>query len=255
MIETPTEQAPAAYQQNRAPWGLRDIGQALLVTIVAISAIFVLLALLLRALDIRDDDGTDARVTLILIGGQLLLDLAAVGVAAGFSIAKYGLPAAAWGLVRPPRLNLWPIASTLLLCYAVLWTYGAVTAVLGIDELQPQGNIEERLFDNPVVVPFAIVFAIVIAPVAEEMFFRGFIFHGLWPRLGMWGAAFLSGLAFSAIHVTDLDKLGLVIPFTAIGVLFARLVAKTGSLWNAIVAHAIFNSLGVLAYFVARVAT
>ena len=255
MIEIATEQAPTAYRQDRAPWGIRDILQALLVTIVAMSAIFVLLALLLRALDIRDDDGTDARVTLMLLGGQLLLDLAAVGAAAGFSIAKYGLPAAAWGLMRPPRLHVWPIVSTLLLCYGALWTYGAVTTALGIDQLEPQGNIEGRLFDNAAVVPFAVAFAIVIAPVAEEMFFRGFLFHGLWPRLGMWGAALLSGLAFGAIHVTGVDKLGLVIPFTAIGALFARLAARTGSLWNAIAAHLIFNSIGVLAYFVAKVAT
>jgi membrane protease YdiL (CAAX protease family) len=251
MIET----APQTYRQNRAPWGYWDIAKALLVTIVAMSAIFILLALLLRVLDINDDNGDDARVTLILLGGQLLLDLAAVGVAAGFSIAKYGLPAAAWGLRRPPRLNGWPIVTTLLLCYGTLWTYGAVTAALGIDQLQPQGNIEDRLFDNPVVAPFAVVFAIVIAPVCEEMFFRGFLFHGLWPRLGMWGAAFASGLAFGAIHVTGADKLGLVIPFAVIGALFAWLVARTGSLWNAIVAHMIFNAIGVLAYLGMKVAS
>jgi membrane protease YdiL (CAAX protease family) len=255
MIETAAGQAPAPYEQHRAPWGVRDIIQALLVTILAMSGIFILLALLLSALDLRDDDGTNARVTLILLGGQLLLDLAAVGVAAGFSIAKYGLPAAAWGLVRPLRLKPWPIVSTLMLCYGVLWTYGLVTTLLGLDQLEPQGNIEDRLFDNPAVVPFAVAFAIVIAPAAEEMFFRGFLFHGLWPRLGMWGAALLSGLAFGAIHVTGVDKLGLVIPFAAIGALFARLVGKTGSLWNAIAAHCIFNSIGVLAYFVAKVAT
>jgi membrane protease YdiL (CAAX protease family) len=251
MIET----VPQTYEQSRAPWGYWDIAKTLLVTIVAMSAIFLLLGLILRVLDISDDDGNDARVTLILLGGQLLLDLTAVGVAAAFSIARYGLTPAAWGLVRPPRLNGWPILTTLLLCYGALWTYGAVTAALGIDQLRPEGNIEDRLFDNPVVAPFAVLFAIVIAPVAEEMFFRGFLFHGLWARLGLWGGAFLSGLAFGAIHVTGADKLGLVIPFAVIGALFARLVAKTGSLWNAIVAHMIFNAIGVLAYLGTKVAT
>lgn len=254
MIEA-APPAPAPYRQDRAPWGVRDIGWTLLVTIVAMSAIFAVLALVLRLIDARDAADDDARVTLVLLAGQLALDLAAVGAAAGFSIAKYGVPAAAWGLVRPPRLNGWPIFLTLVGCYAALWAYGLVTQLLPFGSLRPESNVEGRLFDNAAVLPFAVVFAVVVAPVCEELFFRGFLFHGLWPRLGMWGAAALSGLAFGAIHVTGVDKLGLVIPFTVIGALFARLVARTGSLWNSIAAHVIFNLIGVAAYFATKVAS
>jgi len=247
--------APAAYRPDRAPWGVRDIGWTLLVTIVAMAGIFTVLALVLRLIDARDAADDDSRVTLILLAGQLALDLAAVGAAAGFSIAKYGLPSAAWGLVRPVRLNGWPIFLTLLGCYGALWAYGIVTYLLGIESLRPESNVEGRLFDNVAVVPFAVAFAVVVAPVCEELFFRGFLFHGLWPRLGMWGAAALSGLAFGAIHVTGADKIGLVIPFAVIGALFARLVSRTGSLWNSIAAHCIFNVLGVAAYFATKVAS
>ncbi len=249
MIEAPA--SPAPYRQDQAPWGVRDIATTLATIIVAMSAIFITLALVLRWMDISDERGSDARVTAILMLGQLLLNLSAVGIAAGFSLAKYRAPAAAWGMVRPIRLNAWPVISTLLSCYLALIVYGAATRALGIEALQPKENIEERLFDHPALIPLSVAFAVIVAPVTEEMFFRGFLFHGLWARLGYWGGTLLSGLAFGVIHVTSADKVGLIIPFTAIGVLFARLVAKTGSLWNAIATHLLFNGIALVAYFAA----
>jgi len=250
MIEVARE----PYRQDRAPWGWRDIATVLLVTLVAISGIFTVLVLVLRGFGLRDADENNPTVTLILLLGQLLLDLAAVGAAAGFSLAKYRVPAAAWGLVRPVRLSGWRIAGTLFGCYVVLATYGGVTRALGIEALEPQQNIEERLFDDPMVVPVALIFAAILAPVLEEMFFRGFLFHGLWPRFGLWGAAFVSGLLFSLVHVTGRDRVGLIVPFTAIGMLFAWLAGRTGSLWNAIAVHVLFNSIAVAGYLLTRVA-
>jgi membrane protease YdiL (CAAX protease family) len=87
---------------------------------------------------------------------------------------------------------------------------------------------------------------VVVAPLTEELFFRGFVFNGLRRRLTVPGAAAVSGVLFASVHVVDAEKLGLLIPFTAIGFMFALLVAVTGSLWNSILVHFSFNLIGVV---------
>jgi membrane protease YdiL (CAAX protease family) len=55
-----------------------------------------------------------------------------------------------------------------------------------------------------------------------------------------------SGLLFSLIHFNGLDTIGLIVPFTVIGFLFAWLVYRTGSLWNSIAVHSLFNSVSLI---------
>jgi membrane protease YdiL (CAAX protease family) len=243
MIET----AAAPYRQDRAPWGWRDMGAVLVLTAIALSLIFTVLALVISALGIDGDVESDPAGLAILLIGQALLDAAAVGIAAGFSLGKYGLSPAAWGLVRPPKLDVWWILGGLLLCYVGLSIYGIITTVLGIEWLEPQDNVPTEFFDHAAVVPLAVFLILIVAPLAEEMFFRGFLFHGLWGRIGFWPAAIGSGFLFSVIHVSSSDFVGLVIPFTFIGTLFAFLAGRTGSLWNSIAVHFLFNSIGLAA--------
>lgn len=82
-------------------------------------------------------------------------------------------------------------------------------------------------------------------PLAEEVFFRGFVFAGLVPRLGVAGAMVASALIFSGFHVS----LGLVVPVFITGLLLAWLYYRTGSLWPAIAAHAGQNSLAIATTF------
>jgi membrane protease YdiL (CAAX protease family) len=80
-----------------------------------------------------------------------------------------------------------------------------------------------------------------MAPLGEEIFFRGFIFAGLIRFAGPAWAMLVSGFIFSIFHVTSPETAGLVVPFTAVGALFAWLYYRTGSLWPSIGAHLLFN--------------
>ena len=106
----------------------------------------------------------------------------------------------------------------------------------------------EELFRNTSVVPLALFMVVIIAPLTEEMFFRGFIFHGLWSRFGFWPAAVGSGWLFAMVHVTGRDRIGLIVPFTILGILFAALVRRTGSLWNSIAVHFLFNAINITGF-------
>ncbi len=87
----------------------------------------------------------------------------------------------------------------------------------------------------------ALVRGVVIAPIAEEIFFRGVLFMGLWRRLGsFWWAAVLSSLAFAAVHPT---LLGGLLPLMGVGIVACVLLRETGSLIPCVVMHAVYNGL------------
>ncbi len=246
MIET--EHAPAPYRRDRAPWGWREIAIVIFITMVALVAVFTALSFILDAFGIDAEEAeNDAVASAALLLGQMVLDLAAVGAAAAFSLGKYGLRPSAWGLVWPPKLNIGLVFLTLILSFAALGAYRGITIALGLEDLEPQSNVPTELFESAAIVPLTLFLILDVAPFAEEIFFRGFIFHGMWGRIGFWPAAFASGFIFSLIHVSSADLIGLIVPFTIIGVLLAWIVRRTGSLWNAIAVHFLFNAIGVTA--------
>jgi membrane protease YdiL (CAAX protease family) len=79
------------------------------------------------------------------------------------------------------------------------------------------------------------------APVAEEILFRGIILKGLMNSLSPLGSILISSVLFAAIHFSPNDFLTLFIAATG----YAILTLKAQSIWPAIIAHVINNSLTV----------
>lgn len=77
----------------------------------------------------------------------------------------------------------------------------------------------------------------VIAPIAEELFFRGLLFRAFDKRWGKWWALGLSSAFFAATHFQPLQ----FVPLAAAGAVFGYLVIRTDRLGPAIVAHMAFN--------------
>jgi membrane protease YdiL (CAAX protease family) len=94
---------------------------------------------------------------------------------------------------------------------------------------------------------FAANFVVValIAPFAEELLFRGLGFSLLLPRLGPWPTIVTIGIAFGLYHglVEALPELALF------GAALAWLRWKTGSVFPGMLAHATFNTVGLLSVF------
>lgn len=81
--------------------------------------------------------------------------------------------------------------------------------------------------------------AVLIAPLTEEIIFRGFLFRNLRDTVGKGLAAVLSGLVFGLVHLHPT----LILPLTGLGIALALLYEWTGSLWVPIAAHMAFNLL------------
>jgi membrane protease YdiL (CAAX protease family) len=82
--------------------------------------------------------------------------------------------------------------------------------------------------------------AVVVAPVAEELFFRGLLLQALLRYLGhAWLAILLFGLAFGLIH-HELPQA--VLPMMTMGVILGYVRVRYRSLTACVLAHALFNA-------------
>lgn len=88
------------------------------------------------------------------------------------------------------------------------------------------------------------VLVTVIAPVAEEFFFRGFFFGALRGWAGPWAAAVLTGLTFGVIHGFS-APLPYLVPLAFFGFVLCLVRWRTGSLYPCMSLHALNNSLAL----------
>lgn len=93
---------------------------------------------------------------------------------------------------------------------------------------------------------------VLLAPVAEELMYRGLIFDSLYHRSPV-GAFVLSTIVFAAIHVVG--YIGLYRPTTLLlcfiqyipsGLLLGWAYVRTGSIWAPILAHIAINQTSIL---------
>ena len=86
---------------------------------------------------------------------------------------------------------------------------------------------------------------IVVAPVAEELLFRGLLLPSLAPRYGRWFAVAVTAALFGSVHL-DRGLLSAAVPALAAGFVFGAMAMKTRSVLPTIMAHAGNNALVLL---------
>jgi membrane protease YdiL (CAAX protease family) len=82
----------------------------------------------------------------------------------------------------------------------------------------------------------------VVAPIAEEFFFRGYFFGALRNWRGVWPAAIITGLVFGGIHVGS-APVGFLVPLAVFGVILCLIYNRTRSLYPCMALHCINNSI------------
>jgi membrane protease YdiL (CAAX protease family) len=154
-----------------------------------------------------------------------------------FSLHRHGRSLFLWGFRRPTRAFWWVVPAGLGGVYAA----GVVHDII----VHPKQQEIVNAFPHTGIgiVMFTLV-AVVLAPLFEEVLFRGFLFRGLANSFGWVWAALLSGAIFGAAHM----QLDVFLPLAALGFVLAWAYHKTGSLWTNITMHALFNTIAVLAW-------
>jgi membrane protease YdiL (CAAX protease family) len=184
-------------------------------------------------------DHTPAGVT---IGATMLQDAALVFSAVLFAKLTAGRPTA-WdfGLrrVRLATAAKW-FAIVLLAFYVISNVYGQLVDVGQEDDLPDQLGAN----DSSLNLVLVLVLVCLIAPVCEELFFRGFCFTALRRRLGWLPGALATGLIFGLIHAGSADWVFLP-PLGLLGFLLCVLYMRTGSLLPCMALHALNNAVAL----------
>jgi len=184
--------------------------------------------------------------------------LPGAGLAAGLLLVSFSgsRPVNFWGLAgrHLPRdvgqslhsllILLWPILVLLLLSSSLYLALGL--------PLKPQPALLKFLEARELgqMLPF-LAYALVIAPVWEEIFFRGTLFPWLAGRMSLAQAQWISALAFGAVHLHGPT----LIPLTVFGALLTGIYRTSGSLLPAILVHSFFNANTCALLLLGRAAT
>lgn len=176
------------------------------------------------------------------IGLTVVQNLSLVGAAFFFASMGRGRAAAADFGLRPARF--WRSIGLLIAVWiGFLALSAAWAAVFALDERQ---DLPAELgADGPLLNVLAVVVLVtVVAPLGEELFFRGFVFGALRNWNGPWLAALISGIVFGGVHLGS-SPVGYLVPLMILGIGLCLLYDWTGSLYPAIALHALNNSIAL----------
>jgi membrane protease YdiL (CAAX protease family) len=143
--------------------------------------------------------------------------------------------------LRRPAVGWWTAGRLVVLLLLVF----VVLSVVWSEVLHPE---EEKLLEQlgsnegAVLLVLSAALTCVVAPICEEILFRGYIFTALRNWRGTMPAAVITALLFGGVHVGSAPVLDLV-PLAGLGFGLCLLYRYTGSLYPAIVAHSLNNSL------------
>ena len=225
-------------------WGIKDCVLSIII-FVAVSVV-VVISITALADNIAGDQGeinNDPLALAITLIGTIGVQIVLFSIVYFFTISKYKISWQDFGFQMPRRGGFWLPLVLVGLAYVVIFSYTGIMESIGPDYLRPdESTIPEKAFNANIALPFALLLAVLIAPISEEVFFRGFIFRAIESRWGVIIGATVSGLLFSLVHF----NLGVFIPFCVIGMLFSFGYIYSKSLLTNITAHLLYNLIGAL---------
>lgn len=137
--------------------------------------------------------------------------------------------------LAPAGFVVYMVGSVVLLAMAT-----ALVPSLDVDQVQ-QNGFEGITQQYQYILAF--VTLVVIAPLAEEVLFRGYLYGKIRTKIPLWAAIVLVSVLFAAIH----GQWNVAIDVFALSVVLCILRELTGSIWSGILLHMLKN--GVAFYF------
>lgn len=138
--------------------------------------------------------------------------------------------------------GMWLIFGVLQACGYMQWMES-----LGVETVQESVKLLQTT-EDPTVLWLMALAAVLVAPLCEELLFRGYLYPVAKKYTGPWLAACSSALFFAAAH----GNLSALLPLFLFGLLLVWIYEKTGSLWAPIAVHFCFNSATVIVQMAAR---
>ncbi|MFA5500883.1 MAG: CPBP family intramembrane glutamic endopeptidase [Candidatus Omnitrophota bacterium] len=171
-----------------------------------------------------------------------ILDLLAVFFIIYFTVVQYKEDLRALGLsLKNCIRNIFYGVVGYIALIPVLITILAITAVIiNITKYVPERQPVVELFlkeKNAAFLMYSSLFAAILGPFIEELFFRGFMYGALKKYAGALWSAVITAAIFAALHTHIVG----FFPIFALGILLAYLYEKTGTLVSSITVHITHN--------------
>ncbi len=243
-LPSPRHDAPLV-SGRRIDWTARDV----LIGVLLFVGAFILLPIPI-ALPLAFVYATDAKPFLyveVLIAFPLYLVF--VAIAALRTFGKYGGGWERLGFSKPTlRTLLWGLGA-FVGAIALSLIYGVVIDVFNVDFLK-QGcgdQVPADLRNDATLLALSGFSAVIFAPLAEETFFRGFVFTGLARSWGPVAGIVVSGLLFGSAHLVGNPLLyKSLIQLSLIGMVFAFVYWRSGNILSTMLGHFTFNLIGII---------
>lgn len=241
----PLDSAVAAMKRHDAGrWGWRPVTGPIvaLITIIALSQI---------ALRWEPDQGS-GKVVFVAVGnliieGALVLALYASGRQVA---ARYGGWGRTFGWCRPRWKDLPAAGLGFLVALGIRFVIALALGVLTRGAATRQSENLRVGHVTPWGVVLLVVIAVIIAPLTEELMFRGLLLRTFMRRWRFWPAAIASSVIFGLFHTYEVATLlGAVTLALAVGsmaLVNCYLVRVTNRLLPGVYVHAASNALAVL---------
>ncbi len=239
-VETRPEAVPEAGREPSA-WDWTDVLLSLPIAVVLWGAIGLGLSAVSLPLLPLQSAALHTAISRFL--SELSLYAGVVGAVAVLVTGRRRVPMSALGWRAAPTRWLLLALPLALAGYVVVVLAGIVGNVLFPHAHNGQPQAVRDAFGHYQLL--ALVAVTVIAPVAEETFFRGFLYGWLRHRVPLWAAVTLSALVFAVAHA----ELALLIPIFVLGCLLALVYERSDSLLPGMIIHALFNTIGLFLIF------
>jgi membrane protease YdiL (CAAX protease family) len=239
-IEAPPAARPEAARPP-SPWTLSDIALSLPLTVVLWLALgFGLVTTIIPLLPQHDHD---LRTSVSSFVVSVSFYAGVVGSVLGLVTLHRRAPVSALGW-RAVSLR-WVTAAIPLAAAAYLLVVlvgGLQNALLPADHC---GQARDVLRAYPHNHALAVIVVALVAPAAEETFFRGFLYGWLRGRLPPWSAVAVSALVFGLAHLQPV----VLLPLFLLGCVLAIVYERSGSLLPGMAVHSVFNLVGITLIF------
>jgi len=111
-------------------------------------------------------------------------------------------------------------------------------------EIKPQDILEKfKELENSFEISIFVIGSAVIAPIYEELLFRGIIFPKLIQKTNFTIALLLSSLIFAVLHF----HLSALLPLFVLSIILSITYLYTSTIWASISLHALFNLISIIA--------
>ena len=233
---------PATHPESQPiPWSLRDLGLFLLFAPLAL--VFANLAVLASYYVLRslltwgNPVGSLQHNTFFLLAFQLVFQGLLLGFVYALVVIHHRRPF--WSGLNWRKLSLgqtlWLALGGIVLAFTIQWVPNILPETRDFPLRQ--------MFTSPLAGYAIGAYSILVAPWAEEVIFRGFLFGIFERRAGLWFAIVLTALLFGGLHVPEYwGAWNHVLLISLVGLTFSFARGVTGSLAPSVILHLAYNT-------------